>query len=138
MPFWMLPRRATLALAVFCLWPIGCQSLKTGAADKDFGKVVHHETGFASYYSVRTNHGTRTASGRALRDDDATGAHRRWAFGTHVRVTNLCNGRSEIITITDRGPHVRGRIVDVTIGVARRLGFVGSGVAKVKIEALER
>jgi rare lipoprotein A len=131
-------RMATIALAVASLFPVGCQSVdRAGGSDKQHGRVLHTETGVASYYSVRCNRGSRTASGRRLVDDASTAAHRRWAFGSHVRVTNLSNGKTEVVTITDRGPHVRGRIIDVTIGVARRLGFAGKGLAKVKIEALE-
>jgi rare lipoprotein A len=55
-------------------------------------------------------------------------------IGTKVRVTNTNNGKSEIVTITDRGPYVRGRIIDVTVGTAERLGFVVAGTAPVKVE----
>jgi rare lipoprotein A len=57
-------------------------------------------------------------------------------MGTKVRVTNQLNGKSEVMTITDRGPYTKGRILDVTIGAAERLGFVHRGVATVKIEVL--
>jgi len=58
-------------------------------------------------------------------------------MGTKVRVTNQANGKSEIVTINDRGPFVRGRIIDLTIGSAERLGFRSRGVAPVKVEVLK-
>jgi rare lipoprotein A len=58
-------------------------------------------------------------------------------MGTEVKVTNLRNGKSEVVTITDRGPYTKGRIIDVTIGVAKRIGFHKNGVAKVKVEVLK-
>ena len=101
-------------------------------------KVLATEYGLASWYSVRTNHGTTTASGRRLVDDASTTAHRTLPMGSKIRVTNLANEKSEILTVTDRGPFTRGRVVDVTIGSSKRLGFYSRGVAKVKVELLER
>lgn len=94
------------------------------------------EQGSASWYSVRTNGGTHTASGQTLRDEAATAAHKSLPLGTKVKVTNLANGRSQVVTITDRGPYIAGRIIDVTIGTAERLGFVGRGVVPVKVETV--
>lgn len=59
-------------------------------------------------------------------------------MGTKVRVTNLNNGKSEIVKITDRGPYTKGRIIDVTEGVAQRIGFYKNGIAKVKVEVVEK
>ena len=61
-------------------------------------------------------------------------AHRTLPFGTHVRVTNLGNGRSAVLTIVDRGPFIRGRIIDVSITAARALGMMEAGVVEVSIE----
>ena len=97
-------------------------------------KSVEH--GKASWYSIRTNRGTRTASGARLCDKAATAAHKTLPMGTKVRVTNQANGKSEIVTINDRGPFIRGRIIDLTIGSAERLGFRQRGVAPVKVEVL--
>lgn len=94
------------------------------------------QQGKASWYSVRTNYGTRTASGQRLSNQAFTAAHKTLPMGTKVRVTNEANGKSEVVTITDRGPYVKGRIIDVTIGSAERLGFAQRGVAPVKIEVL--
>ncbi len=100
-------------------------------------KVVKTEYGIASWYSIRTNHGTRTASGRPLTDNGYTSAHKNFPFGSQIRVTNISNGISEILTVTDRGPFKRSRVVDVTIGSSKRLGFHSRGLTKVKVELLE-
>jgi rare lipoprotein A len=94
------------------------------------------QQGKASWYSIRTNYGTRTASGKRLTNDGATAAHKTLPMGTKVRVVNQANGKSEILTITDRGPYIKGRIIDVTIGAAERLGFAKRGVVPVKVEVL--
>jgi rare lipoprotein A len=99
-------------------------------------KVKSVEHGKASWYSIRTNRGTKTASGQRLCDYAATAAHKTLPMGTKVRVTNQSNGKSEIVTITDRGPYIRGRIIDLTIGCADRLGFRQRGVVPVKVEVL--
>lgn len=92
------------------------------------------ESGIASHYSTREL-GTRTASGRALHDDALTAAHKTLPFGSHVRVTNQANGRSVVVTITDRGPYVRGRVIDVSAAGAQALGF--SGLTRVSVEKVE-
>jgi rare lipoprotein A len=94
------------------------------------------QKGKASWYSIATNRGTRTASGQRLCNQGATAAHKTLPMGTKVRVINEANGKSEIVTINDRGPYIRGRIIDVTIGSAERLGFRSRGVAAVKVEVL--
>jgi rare lipoprotein A len=98
---------------------------------------AQEQHGLASWYSIRTNGGTKTASGQALSNTASTAAHKTLPMGTKVRVTNKNNGKSEIVTITDRGPYIHGRIIDVTIGTAERLGFVQRGVIPVKIEVVK-
>ncbi len=92
--------------------------------------------GKASWYSIRTNRGTRTASGQRLSNEAATAAHKTLPMGTKVRVINQANGKSEVVTITDRGPYIKGRIIDLTIGSAERLGFAKNGITTVKVEVL--
>ena len=135
-----LIRSAGLAGAITALLLLpSCSSSRTaGGFDPSNYRVAGSQTGKASHYSIRTNHGTRTASGAALKDDDATAAHRSLPLGTKVVVRNLSNGKSEVVTITDRGPYVRGRIIDVTVGVARRLGFIQQGVVPVELDVLEK
>ena len=91
------------------------------------------ENGIASHYSTREQ-GIKTASGRALHDGALTAAHKKLPFGSRVRVTNHANGRSVVVTITDRGPYVRGRVIDLTTAGARALGF--SGIARVSVERI--
>lgn len=104
------------------------------AGSQAFAAWVEHGT--ASWYSVRTNGGTQTASGQTLHDGAATAAHKSLPLGSKVRVTNLNNGRSQVVTINDRGPYIAGRIIDLTVGVAERLGFFGAGLAPVKVESI--
>ncbi|MGC6426538.1 MAG: septal ring lytic transglycosylase RlpA family protein [Akkermansiaceae bacterium] len=94
--------------------------------------------GIASWYSVETNFGTKTASGRPFRNNGYTAAHKTLPMGSKVRVTNLSNGRSEVLTITDRGPYIKGRMIDVSIGSGKRLGFYSKGLTRVKVEVLTR
>jgi len=88
------------------------------------------QKGLASVYS--TESGNKTASGARINPGGLTAAHRSLPFGTRVRVTNQRNGRSVVVTINDRGPFVRGRIIDLTPAGARALGF--SGLAPVTVE----
>jgi rare lipoprotein A len=89
-------------------------------------------TGKASYYGGKG----RTASGGHV--GHLTAAHRSLPFGTKLRVTNLHNKKSVVVTVNDRGPFVRGRIVDVSTGAAGVLGMKGAGVAPVRVELVSR
>jgi rare lipoprotein A len=90
------------------------------------------EEGHASYYSHRFS-GRRMASGERLNQTQYVAAHRTLPFGTLVRVTNLHNGRSVVVRIADRGPHTRGRILDVSQRVADSLDMRRMGVARVAV-----
>ncbi len=94
------------------------------------------EEGKASWYSIKTNYGTKTASGQKLCNNAPTAAHKTLPMGTKVRVINLANNKSEIVTINDRGPYKKGRVIDVTIGTAEKLGFVQRGIVPVRVEVL--
>ena len=94
------------------------------------------EEGVASYYADSL-HGNLTASEEPYNKDAFTAAHQTLAFGTKVKVSNLDNGKSVIVTINDRGPHSHNRLIDVSGAAARELGLMESGTAKVKIETLE-
>lgn len=94
----------------------------------DLGQV-----GSASYYHVDFN-GRITANGEVYDDGRLTAAHRTLDFGTRVRVTNLVNRKSVVVTINDRGPFVRGRIIDLSRRAAGALGFVERGTARVRVE----
>lgn len=89
--------------------------------------------GLASWYA-----GLRTASGESFRADGLTAASRILPFNTRIRVTNLRNGRSVVVRINDRGPYVRGRVVDLTPRAAATLGMKMHGTAPVYIEIVRR
>ena len=93
--------------------------------------------GKASWYGPKF-HGRLTANGEIFNSYGLTAAHRSLPFGTKVRVTNLRNGRSVIVRINDRGPFIKGRIIDLSAGAAQKLNMVGNGVANVQIDILGR
>ena len=134
-------KSVALAIAGVILFPScattgNAKAKSQNQADDAAMAVKSVQVGKASWYSIRTNSGTRTASGQRLCDNGATAAHKTLPMGTKVRVTNQSNGKSEIVTINDRGPFIRGRIIDLTVGSAERLGFRHRGVAPVKVEVL--
>ncbi|WP_048647178.1 septal ring lytic transglycosylase RlpA family protein [Nitratireductor soli] len=92
---------------------------------------AHAQCGSASWYALTS----KTASGERMNPAAMTAAHRSLPFGTKLRVVNKRNGRSVVVRINDRGPFVRGRIVDVSKAAAAKLGFVRSGHTKVCLEA---
>lgn len=92
-------------------------------------------SGIASWYGPGF-HGNISASGERYNQNALTAAHRSLPFGTKVQVTNLNNGRSVIVKINDRGPYVRGRVIDLSAAAARSLGMMQSGVAPVRIDVL--
>ena len=93
--------------------------------------IAHAQSGVASVYS-----GGRTASGERASASGMTAAHRTLPFGTLVRITHRRNGHSVVVRINDRGPFVRGRVIDVTPAAARALGF--SGLASVTLDVIGR
>lgn len=94
--------------------------------------LVLYETGIASFYG-RPFHGRRTASGEIYDMFAPTAAHRTLPFGTLVQVTSLRNGRTTSVRITDRGPFVAGRVIDLSVAAARELDMVRDGVVPVEI-----
>ena len=96
---------------------------------------AQRQVGWASYYHARFS-GRSMADGTPMKADSDSAASKTLPLGTTARVTNLRNGRSAIVTIRDRGPHAKGRIIDVSIGTAGRLGMTRSGVAQVEVVAL--
>jgi rare lipoprotein A len=88
------------------------------------------QQGKASYYA-KSFHGRRTASGERLHPDSLTCAHRTYPFGTKLRVMNPANGRNVVVRVTDRGPFIRGRIIDLSWRAAKELGIIAKGVAMV-------
>lgn len=89
-------------------------------------------SGMASFYGNES--GSRTASGQRFNQNAMTAAHRSLPFGTKLRVTH--GGSSVIVTINDRGPFVRGRVLDLSTGAARAIGLTGAGVGRVTAEVV--
>ena len=120
----MSRRSAIFAHVVLVLALVGC------------GKPTSIEEGIASFYAD-TFHGSKTASGETYDKKAMTAAHRTLPFDTKVEVTNLDNGRSVSVRINDRGPHVAGRIIDLSGAAARKLKMTETGTAKVRLEIYE-
>lgn len=123
----MLNKLFTLSLIAFLI------SLPTMTSARV--KTGHTQRGIASYYHDSLQ-GNRTASGEIYNKRIRSAAHKTLPLGTKVRVTKLSNGKSIVVKINDRGPFVRGRIIDLSRRAARDLGIVYSGLAKVKVEVL--
>lgn len=87
-------------------------------------------SGMASYYGNES--GSRTASGQRFNQNALTAAHRTLPFGTRLKVTH--GGRSVVVTVNDRGPFIRGRVLDLSTGAARAIGLTGRGVGRVVAE----
>lgn len=94
-----------------------------------------YEEGVASWYGS-SHHGKTTASGAPFDMHALTAAHRRLALGTRIRVTSLASGRQVELEVNDRGPFIRGRVLDVSQRAAQLLGFVEAGTIRVRIETL--
>jgi peptidoglycan lytic transglycosylase len=94
------------------------------------------QRGLASWYGPGF-YGEATAGGTVYTGGGMTAAHPRFPFGTRVRVTNLENGRRVVVVIDDRGPFVRGRIIDLSEAAALALGMVDAGVVRVRLKVLE-
>jgi len=97
--------------------------------------AAYTEVGYASYYGSQW-HGRTTANGERMNIHAMTAAHKTLPFHTQVRVTMLSTGASVIVRINDRGPFVKGRIIDLSDEAAKRIGLIEKGVAKVRIEVL--
>jgi len=100
----------------------------------------YREKGIASWYGYETRKqkgGHMTANGEAFNPDGLNAAHKYLPLPTHVRVTNLENKRSIILRVNDRGPFVAGRIIDLSAGAARKLGYYKKGTARVLVETVE-
>ena len=120
-----MSRKRQLLVSVFAfLTLLGC------------GEPTSVEEGMASFYAD-SFHGSKTASGEAYDKGAMTAAHRTLPFDTKVKVTNLDNGRAVSVRINDRGPHVEGRIIDLSGAAARKLRMTDTGTAKVKLEIYE-
>jgi len=121
----------TLFASLRYFLPIGAFLLASCGA----GRNAYTQSGQASYYADKFN-GRKTASGARYRPSKRTAAHNTLPFGTVVRVTNTRNHRSVKVKITDRGPHVKGRVIDLSRKAARKIGLVQAGVAPVQLKVV--
>ena len=92
--------------------------------------------GKASYYHDKF-HGRMTASGTIFNQNEMTCAHKTLPFGTKLEVTNLTNNKTVIVTVTDRGPFIEGRHIDLSLAAARKLDFINEGVVRVNFTIVE-
>ncbi|UDL87393.1 septal ring lytic transglycosylase RlpA family protein [Mesorhizobium sp. PAMC28654] len=104
---------ALVAVTIAAGLMVGGASASAGAA----------QCGRASWYSLHS----KTASGERMNPSALTAAHRTLPFGTRLKVTNKSNGRSVVVRINDRGPFIKGRVLDLSKGAANQLGFISSG-----------
>jgi rare lipoprotein A len=130
----MRPFAKAALLAIFVL-ASGCAGSRPASWDHGAAPppAAFVQEGWASYYGT-AHHGHRTASGVRFDEHQLTAAHRSLPFGTQVRVTNLENGRTVMVTINDRGPFTKKRVIDVSSRAARELGFLRAGMARVRLE----
>jgi rare lipoprotein A len=109
-------------------WP-DPKAMASGSSAHAHGAFV----GKASFYAYR---GGKTASGELFKADGLTAAHRTLPFGTRLRVTDLKTQKSVEVVVTDRGPHLRGLVLDLSLGAAKALGIVSRGITQVRAEVV--
>jgi rare lipoprotein A len=105
-------------------------------SDYDDASILQTEYTVASYYADKFN-GRKTANGETYDMYGISAAHISYPFGTIVKVTNMSNGKSIILKINDRKPDTNGRDIDLSLGAAKKLEMVQSGIAKVRIDVLK-
>jgi rare lipoprotein A len=135
-------RGGAVFAAVACVLS-GCATKKGLIVEPDQPEIVYDAKpvavlhGKASYYYGRWI-GRKTANGEIYRATDITAAHKTLRFNTMVRVTNLKNGKSVIVRINNRGPYIKGRILDLSLVAAQQIDMTKAGVVPVKAEVLRR
>jgi len=131
-------RSSTGALVLMIMLAAGCarhSAARPPAPPSAPARIGSTETGIASWYGV-PYHGRPSASGEIFDMEKLTAAHRALPFETWVEVTNLSNGKQVDVRITDRGPFVRGRIIDLSMAAARELDMVRTGTARVQLKVI--
>lgn len=119
------------------LFVLGIVFLFASCTQLDYFSSGKVQRGIASWYGTDF-HGKLTSNQEIYNMHAMTAAHKTLPFGTHVRVTNLNNGKSTVVRINDRGPFVKGRIIDLSYAAAKKLGMAQTGVAPVKIVVLKK
>jgi len=122
-----------LLIFVFSITILGCSSIQT---ESESNWVGYTETGIASFYGDKHQF-KKTASGELYNHDLKTAAHREIPFGSKLEITNLDNGKSVVARVNDRGPFVKGRIVDLSKSAFSSIGNTSSGLINVKIVVIE-
>jgi rare lipoprotein A len=122
----------TVFMLVIFLLSVSCSTINAQSPDEATG---FSETGKASFYAAKYQSRT-TASGEKYDQNAKTAAHRTLPFGTRVKVTNVENGKSVVVKINDRGPFVKGRIIDLSKSAFKQIGETALGVIKVRIEVI--
>lgn len=112
---------------------LGCSSVPT---ERDSKWIGYTQSGKASYYAMKFQ-SKKTASGELYDKSKKTAAHKKLPFGTKVKVTNKKNSKSVIVKINDRGPFVKGRIIDLSSSAFSSIANLKTGVIKVKIEVIK-
>ena len=102
-----------------------------------FANKNYEAQGKASYYANKFN-GRRTSSGEIFSQDSLTCAHRTLPFGTYLKVKNKNNGKEVIVRVTDRGPFIKGRVVDLSRAAAEQLEMINAGVVRVEVVQVEK
>jgi len=123
----------SVLLVNLALLSFGC----SGTTSKnDASRTGYNEAGKASFYAMKFQ-SRQTASGERFDQSANTAAHKNLPFGTKVKVTNVKNGKSVIVRINDRGPFVRGRIIDLSRSAFSSIGNISAGVIDVKVEVID-
>lgn len=134
MPFPRVLLPAALAASLIAVTASSCGGRRARVAKTP--RTGASQTGIASWYGP-PYHGRRAANGEIYDMERFTAAHRTFAFDTWVRVRNLDNGKEVDVRITDRGPFVRGRVIDLSKAAARQIDMLGPGIAKVKLKVID-
>jgi len=132
MAFRIWSQRSILVLFILTLLS-ACSTVPLQSPPQPVG---HKESGKASFYAMKFQ-SRKTASGERFDQSAKTAAHRSLPFGTKVKVTNVKNGQSVVVKINDRGPFVRGRVIDLSQSAFNCIGNTHSGVINVDIEVIE-
>lgn len=101
-----------------------------------FALAQAQQSGYASFYSRRI-HGNRTSDGSRYHNDSLTCAHKTYAFGTMLMVVNPKNNKYVVVKVTDRGPHSRNRIIDLSYRAAKELDIIADGIARVEVSVYD-
>ena len=115
---------------------ISLLSCSAVSAAKDDHSIAYQKVGEASFYANKFQ-GRKTASGETFHQNKKTAAHKKLPFGTKVKVTNLKNAKTVLVTINDRGPFVKGRIIDLSRSSFEAINSLNAGVIKVRIDVIK-